>query len=532
MNIMKYWNQRSGLRSLRIVLALTVFALVQACDVTDLQPATALSETTAFETAERAELAAIGMYNSAQSGFYLGGQVRGYPFGAASIEQAEMRGEDMVNQALFYQITYEAGYTPFSANNVFMWNTLYGVVNQANVVIEGCRAAAQRGSLSVAKAEEYEGEARFLRALSHHELLIHFAQPYNHSAGATHLGVPYRDFAVNSGAKIDQAVAQGRNSVAECYTKLIEDLNYAEEKLPVTRSGPGRISRATKGAAIALKTRVLQHKGDWAGVIAEGSKLVPASAPFTSPIGAYALTATPDGPFANNLSSEAIFSIENNDVDNSGVNGALPAMLGNTAKGGRGLVLISPIFYNNSYWKGTDKRRAMLSDNGRSFFTDKYRDITARTDDTPIMRYAEVLLNMAEAIVRNSGDKDRALALLNAVRDRSVDAADVYTLASFATDKDFIAAILWERRIELLAEGRRWPDIHRLVNDPDFSTGGIPAKVAFGDVQFVTYNFTTPPTVPTRIAAIDKADRRFLWPIPADELAQNPTLAQQQNPGY
>ncbi|HRN47243.1 MAG TPA: RagB/SusD family nutrient uptake outer membrane protein, partial [Niabella sp.] len=66
-----------------------------------------------------------------------------------------------------------------------------------------------------------------------------------------------------------------------------------------------------------------------------------------------------------------------------------------------------------------------------------------------------------------------AFQLLNAVRNRSVPAADKYT----TEPSDLVLAILNERRIEFCAEGRRWPDIHRLVLDPVYKTNGIPAKI-------------------------------------------------------
>ena len=510
----------------------TMMVLLSACQVTDLEPLAFFSETTAFSTSDRAELAAIGMYNAAQSGTYAGGQVRGYPFGAANVQQGEMRGEDMVNQALFYAITNEATYTPFSANNVWMWNTLFTLINQANIVIEGSRAALDEGLLTSEVALAYEGEGRFMRALAYHELLIHFARPYLENNG-TSPGVPIRDFAINSASKVELAIAQGRNSVAEVYDFILTDLDFCETNLPATRSGIGKSVRATQGAAIALKTRVKLHTGDWAGVIAEGNKIISAAAPFTSPIGGYALEASVTAPFSN-LSAEAVFYVDNATTDNPGVNGALPTMLGNPNQGGRGLVLVSPEFYNRTEWLESDLRRTMLSDNGRSFFTDKYTDKVGRSDSNPILRYAEVLLNVAEAQARsNASPSERALELLNAVRNRAVpDAADHYTLADFATANDLIAAILIERRIELFAEGKRWSDIHRLANDANFTTGGIPAKIRFADFAFTDYDLATRPTVNKSVAAIPYSDYRFLWPIPADELAQNPTLAEQQNPGY
>lgn len=516
------------------LLLLLAFISPSCKDITDLQPADAFSEETAFSSPKRVELTVIGMYDAAQSGTYAGGAVRGYPFGAASIAQGDMRGEDMLNQALFYQVTYESTYTPFSANNVWQWNTLFTLINQCNVVIEGVRKATTDKIITEDVAKGYEAEARFLRALAYHELLIFFARPYADNKGAS-MGVPIRDFAVNSPATVDKSIAQPRNTVAEVYTFILQDLDYAETNLPATRAGNLRVSRPVKGASIALKTRIKLHQQDWNGVITEGNKIITAAAPYTSPISGFALTASPLGPFQNGYSTEAVFSIENNAQDNSGVNGALPAMLGSPALGGRGLVVISPIAYNLPQWRGDDLRRQLLNQNGRSYFSQKYTDYTNRTDNAPLIRYAEVLLNVSEAITRASGEfpDTKALGLLNAIRNRAVTTvANQYTATTFTTKKLFLEALLAERRIELLGEGRRWADIHRLSLDPDFSTSGIPAKMAYGNATFVTYNFTTPPALTKTIAAIPYSDFRYLWPIPADELSRNPTLAKQQNPGY
>lgn len=518
--------------------ALALSLLLSSCDkdVTDLQPYDRITEAAAFNSPERVELSMVGVYDAAQSGFFAGGQVRGYPFGAASTEQGDMRGEDMLNVATFYAITYGATYSSATANNQYMWETLYALINKANVVIEGVQGAAASGVITAEAAKAYEGEARFMRALAHHELLIHFARPYAETAGATHLGVPYRTLAVNTPARVDEAIAQGRNTVKEGYDKLLEDLNFAEANLPDTRTGSKKISRATKGAAIALKTRVLLHKGDYASVITEGNKLVSTAAPFTSPIGSYALTAKPDGPFLNNGgNTESVFSMENAATDNPGVNGALGAMYGISPA--RGLVAISPIIYNASFWKADDLRRTLLTvNNGRAFYSNKYRDAATNSDYAPLIRYAEVLLNMSEAIARTSAIVDlRAIDLLNAVRNRSVtNVIEQYTVANFLTNNSLIQAILEERRIEFLGEGRRWADIHRLAKDPVFSTGGIPAKVLYTNTTFATWQAASGSVdaAAIKIAEVPYSDYKFVWPIPVTEVNANPVLAAQQNPGY
>lgn len=151
------------------------------------------------------------------------------------------------------------------------------------------------------------------------------------------------------------------------------------------------------------------------------------------------------------------------------------------------------------------------------------------------LRWADVLLNQAEAEARvATGVSQRAIDLLNLVWNRSLAAlTSQYTTASFATRTDLVRAILLERRIEFLAEGRRWPDIHRTAQDPiaELRPGGIPAKVANAGVTgsaLAQYGIGVAVTLGQ--AAIPYSDFRFIWPIPAVEGTTNPIIV--QNPNY
>ena len=151
--------------------------------------------------------------------------------------------------------------------------------------------------------------------------------------------------------------------------------------------------------------------------------------------------------------------------------------------GGRAIVTSSPTIYNTSYWLADDKRRDLLyySSAYDYYYCDKYQNVTTREEYAPIMRYAEVLLNYSEAVLRQGGNNTLALELLNAVRNRSLadPTSQEYTAADFADTKAFLDAILWERRIEFHGEGRRWEDIQRLANDDISPSGGIPAKIDY-----------------------------------------------------
>ncbi|VXB29427.1 RagB/SusD family nutrient uptake outer membrane protein [Flavobacterium sp. 9AF] len=497
--------------------------------ILELSPINNISVDDAFSSASLIESSMNGVYNAAAKGQYNstdpnGG--RGYIWGAAFVQQGDCRGEDVVNTATFYQLTYTATYDPTTANNIYYWIDGYRLINRCNLMIEGVTGAVAKGIIPQSVADNYIGQSKFLRAITHFELLNHFAKTYNATSGATHLGIPYREVGVDTQAEIDAELLKPRNTVAECYDKIIADLNDAEALITTNE-----LTKASKNAAIAFKTRVYLHKRDWNNVILEANKLTD-----------YTLTAEPDGPFDNNYSNtESIFSILQASANNPGVNAALASQYNR-----RRLVCISPIIWRDPSWLVDDKRRNETTDgtgnpdgmvftfSGRKY-TAKYRDGVNYTDAAPVIRYAEVLLNKAEAYARlSTPDLTNALTNLNLVRNRSLadPTTQAYTAATLPTATDLVGAILKERRIEFLMEGKRWGDIHRLQNDDLFPIDGIPAKVANGNPASSAFTLGTPYTGALGVSAIPGNDYRFLWPIPQVELNTNPTLAAQQNPGW
>ena len=520
-------------------MLLGVTLLASCKKVLDVAPYDSLTDATAFSSAARVDLTMNGVYDAAQSGFYNGSYVnnRGYPFGSASIQQGDMRGEDMATQQTFYQITNEATYNATTANNVNMWGNLYALINKANLTVDGLAGAVTKGTITAAIGNQYTAECRFLRALAIHEALTHFARPFADGNGAK-LGVVIREFGINSDGTVEKAKTIPRTTVADCYAHVLADLDFAEANLSSVKN----TFRATKTAAIALKMRVKMHMQDWAGVVTEGAKIVSATAAtnFKSPFGD-SLNASPAGAFGTTAapvasSPENIFSIRNDATDNPGTNAALARMWGRPSS--RGVAVVSPIIFNLPTWRCDDTRRTLLLVQGANYYyTAKYVDYTNWADAAPIIRYAEPLLILAEAearIATGTNVSMRAINLLNQVRNRAVPASAYYTAATFTTKNELIKAILDERRIEFLAEGKRWGDIHRLALDPDFNTGGIPAKMsAISGTALVlaSYNCAAGSAGLTKnVAAMPYSDYRFIWPIPIDEKQNNPII--EQNPNY
>ena len=115
-------------------------------------------------------------------------------------------------------------------------------------------------------------------------------------------------------------------------------------------------------------------------------------------------------------------------------------------------------------------------------------------NDVATIRYAEILLTKAEAILRSGGNATDARTLVNQVRLRS----NASALGSIVLND-----ILNERGRELMWEGARRRDM----------------------IRFGTFFSWTPFWKPTITPAF-----RALLPIPASELSANPNL--KQNPGY
>jgi hypothetical protein len=548
----------AGSRQRALAVAFGATLGLGACQVTDLQPQNVLSETAVYNDPARVALAVAGVYNSAQSGFYdpLNGSalaVRGYPFGAAANALDDARGEDVSDMAGFFSLVFANTFTSSSPNVVNIWSNAYSVINQANVTIEGIKQAQAAGVITAADELVYEAELRFLRALAHHELVLHFSRPYTDGNGSA-VGVPYRDFAVNTPASVAQARALARGTVADDYTKMLADLDFAETNLPTTRSISGAVApsvtRATKAAAIALKQRIRLHQANWGAAATEGGKLITGTTTFTSPtsIGTYGLMPTQRAAFPGGAAAtiENVFSVENSAADNPGVNGALANVYGSSATpanggiNGRALLAVSPNLYNASFFTCNDLRRTvMMQPDGvrPCYVIKKYTDAATSSDFAPIIRYAEVLLNQAEAVARQGTNDALALSLLNAVRNRSVTtAADQYAAGSL-TGTNLVRAILNERRIEFIGEGKRWGDISRLSPDATYapvSNGGIPAKfngTVGGQVTLARYACgNTSLLAGQLVSSVAYSSTLFLWPIPQLEIANNPAVV--QNPGY
>jgi len=468
----------------RSLIVLTLSAIVvSGCDKERLSPIpqTVLSDVSAFSTPTRIAQQVFGVYSAVKSGQFLGGRALIYQ---------DVRGEDWINATnnVVTAVSVWNFSLPSNDNQVEnMWSAGYAAINRGNLVLEGIDANANLIAPTVASA--YKAEVQFCRALSYFYLQSLYARrPFNADNGAS-ASVPLR----LTPNKSPEGANLARATQSVIFTQILADLNFAEANLPATygSTGDSNVVRAHKNAAIALKTRVFLTMGNYASVITEANKIVSVAAPFQSPANITnrlvpAVLSAFRTPYT---SAENIFS--------------LPMTVNNSPGGQNGLGqywttefgLIGTGILADANWKATDARRT-------NFVTPAAGSTPARwtklNDDlnnyVPIIRYAEVMLNLAEALARTGTAVDaRALALLNAVRQRS----DATTTFAPSTKDELISLILNERRIELLGEGFRSLDIMRLG-------ATFPAKASAGSVA------------PTSVS--------YVWPIPASELLLNPLM--------
>jgi hypothetical protein len=122
-------------------------------------------------------------------------------------------------------------------------------------------------------------------------------------------------------------------------------------------------------------------------------------------------------------------------------------------------IISDPAFSDAS----TDARKGFVMSVAGQKWLSKYKVPSTFSDNVPVIRYPEVLLNYAEALVRVGGvtNMPKAVSLLQAVRLRS-SAGYIFAPASIATPDALIATILKEKQIEFFGEGFRVPDLQRL----------------------------------------------------------------------
>jgi len=374
---------------------------------------------------------------------------------------------------------------PTSGISETLWARMYTVIGSANIVINATDIEIDplNAEGDQATIDQIKGEAYAIRALAHFDLLTFYGQQNVNGGGESSMGVPYV-----TTFREEANLFPARNTVGEVKALAYSDLEMAQDLMS---NGAGNPEFMSEMAAYAIEARIANYFGDWPRAL-EASKFVVDS-------GSYQVLESEDfiSSYENDASANSIFEIAAADNDNEGING-----LANIYQAGAyGDVVVLPnlaAIYEDGDVRGVG---GIISESSTGTLrnTGKYPSTAPYEDNIPVIRYEEMVLIYAEALLETSGDDSGdALEWLNMIPENR--GAMSYDTAS----KD---NILLERRKELAFEGFRFHDLARTMMDipnpdPVLQTHEGPAYGSFN----------------------------FALPIPAAEVDANSNVL--QNAGY
>ncbi len=352
-----------------------------------------------------------------------------------------------------------------------IWHWGYNAIDMANNVIVGIQ---KYGSYDETVELQHIAEAKFIRAYCYLQLLTIYGDKAllgnDEGQGVILRTLPY------SGYNPDEI--QGRNTNAECWNLIINDLKEAIDHLPAKVPAAAERIRANKAVAQALLCRAYLYKGTYTDnqeELVAARNLAKEVLETSGYVFSHAST-----EFEQNLFPSNEYSQSSGYPDPTSRSNELlffePSRI-STANFPNGL----DYYRKRNYYvpqsmleiyEPTDVRRTALirtgslSENTKDSTSMKYAG--GSNDDVIFLRLSEVKLAYAELLTRTGKSiTNDALQHLNDVRLRAFDNAHkpaAYTVSDFASVDDFLKAILMERRKELCYEGlHRW-DIVRTNN--------------------------------------------------------------------
>lgn len=418
-------------------------------------------------------------------------------------------------------------WTSTNGGNVsFLWNACYMGIARANVALD--RLPTANGFADEANKPRFEGEAKFLRAYFNFLLTIHYGTP------------PLVDGVINGPV---ESTKLPNSQPGEMWDFIIADLTDAQSMLPESQ-GEDK-GRATSNTATALLGKVYLYRAQWDNNAALYQN---AKTELTKVLGKYTLTPA----FGDNFSataennSESIFEVQF--VWGTGDNTWLPTDFGlsedqNVGSGAsQRSVHFRPGCFNgvcapgandsgygnmhatlplqNAFEANDPRREETIYLDGDEYVhaggTTAFNGAWSVSGSTPskyvkhddpsmpagrpnatlnnerVIRYADVLLMLAEARLLGDGDVGGAAELINQVRHRA-DPTDAILVprANGVTTAEMWDYLMQERRAEMAFEGHRYHDLvrwHRaglidIKSDIDFGRG--PANTNWSEKNLV-----------------------------------------------
>lgn len=481
----------------KITLLLLTIILFSACEnMLDEVPKSFISKANYYKNEADAEGAIAGAYDAFENDFY----------GINNYLMVELHGDFLFGRgsqnpiSFFDQILDQRNIGRCASN----WSSFYQAINRANAVLDN---VPNIEDINSTVQTQILAEAHFLRALAYFELVRGWG-----------------DVPIKTNESIDLTMVEApRESVSKVYDLIIQDCLAAESGLDEVGENTGR---ASKWAAKMLLAHVYLTTENWAGA-AEKSLDVINNGPFSI----ITVEQADDfyEMFANITHSEDIMSVHHSETKTSTIPtfihraNAIPYNYGTS--GYFAWIPDMNSFIGDS-WDNNDLRKSF---NMYTEYQDSdgewvslpstipvlFKKFISNPDgihlySVPIYRYTEAFLFYAEASCMAEGSpSSEALEKLNMIKRRAYGynpyvVSDVDYPAGMSKE-EFQNTVLQERGYEFILERRRWYDLKR--------TGKVQEAFAASGKTVI--------------------NERFLYPIPEDELNNNPAINQEhQNPGY
>lgn len=456
----------------------------------DLEPSTSIDTETSIKILTDVEFTLNGIYSTMQSSDAYSGRL---------IYYGDVTGDDMQavsstkRVANYYRFNFTKDDGPTSH-----WSYLYSIIQNCNLIIMNIDKL-----VIDEEDEEYrddlKGEALAIRGLALFDLTRIFGYPYTKDNGAS-LGVPIVEGLSTISSK------PARNTVAQCYEKVIDDLTRSIDLL----SGSFKKGKINKWAAMVLLSRVYLYKGENANALKMAEDAIAGAEKK-----GYALWTNEEYPTAwgNDASKsnpgEVLFEIVNLTTDSPGKE----SMGYLNSKDGYDDMCITCSFYQFLKEDPKDVRLKLLSFDKKYYaYVFKYQpqqEENIQDANIPLIRLSEAYLIAAEAAVKE-GNNAAAVKYLDPIVRRANPNKTVQG------ETITLERVLNERRKELVAEGHRMYDVIR--------NGMSIHRIEVEDAKLTKTKHDT------KYMDYDWDFYMIVLPIPKKEMDANPNM--EQNPQY
>lgn len=434
-----------------IILFIIIAILLSACndDFLDVAPRSELSDATFWRNADDALSASVAVYDSWSS--RTDGDIE---IAVRSNYLGDTWSDDSKTSSFwngfYYNIWGLGNLSPENRELNQLWVGLYKSIRRANVFLDNIDKPDMDENLR----SRLTGEVKFIRAFQYHVLYNNFG------------GIPIVDRVLDVN-ELDVA----RASASETVAFILKDLDDAIASLPNIAPETGRI---TKGAAMALKARVLLYDKQWDEAAKAAENVID--------LGVYALFPDYKQQFAtaNNNNSEQIVSwqylISKRENEKPGL---MATRFGFPISAPTQALVdtyetydpnTDQVVANNPAdpYVNRDPRFDASIQTGQSSTTGYAVNKFSASDvasTNVLIRYAEVLLTYAEAKIESGSIDQSVLDAINAIRARAygvgINDTNSYPEITSTSQSELRTVVRNERRVELAIEGLRWNDIKR-----------------------------------------------------------------------